>query len=134
MILLSRRTEPSKLAQGLALLTCAQNVVSSTLVRVCLGYFIFPWSLHASVAFVLKIEIADSSETLPYYKEPHPRTQVSSNVYKFSTGVLLNSRFRQNGTRSRLNTVTDGASSQLRVPQCSFDRTLGGSLLSDVKN
>jgi hypothetical protein len=30
--------------------------------------------------------------------------------------------------------VTDGASSQLHVPHCALDRTLGGSLFSDVKN
>lgn len=35
---------------------------------------------------------------------------------------------------SGLNTVTDGVSTQLHVPQCALDRTLGGSLLSDVKN
>ena len=35
---------------------------------------------------------------------------------------------------SGLNTVTDGVGSQLRLPQCALDRTLAGSLLSDVKN
>jgi hypothetical protein len=34
---------------------------------------------------------------------------------------------------SRPSTVTDGVSSQLHVPHCAFDRTLGGSLISGGK-
>jgi len=134
LILLSRRTVPSKLAQGLALLTCAQKTVSSTLVRFCLGFFILPWLLHASVSFLLKMEVADSSETLSYYKESHPRTHESSNVIQVFDTILLNSRFRQSTMHSGLNTVTDGVSTQFHVPHCALDRTLGRSLLSDVKN
>jgi len=89
MILLSRRTLPSKLAQGLALLTCAQKTVSPILVRFCLGGFHFTWSLHASVSFLLKMEVADSSETLSHYKKSHPRTQESSNVIQvFDTYII----------------------------------------------
>jgi len=47
-------------------------------------------------------------------------------LYKSSTSVLLNSRFRQSTVHSGLI--------QPCPPHCALDRTLGVSLLSDVKN